>query len=87
METGRTGGLKDGSAPVYDSGNIGGGQWSEVCLNKAFVAPHDADSLQIEVRSSPYDSAKTGIHARRITAGSQHTDFPYMCSFGHSRFA
>lgn len=75
FEFAQTGGLENRAAFGDDVGDRGTVHRNDVAFDEAFVAVDDAVHLQTVTQTGADDGANGAVHARRISAGSENTNF------------
>ena len=71
------GSVQNGAAPIDRMGNALFIQTNDIAGDQAVPAPADTVAFQSTIQRSTDDRTDTRVHARRVAAGSQHTDSLY----------
>ena len=71
------GSVQNGTAPIDRMGNALFIQTNDIAGDETVPAPADTVAFQSVIQRSTDDRTDTRVHARRVSAGSQHTDSLY----------
>ena len=71
------------AAKVHHVGDISAVHLLDFTVNQAVIALADTDYIQVEIASCSDNCANRRIHARRVAAACQHTDFFDFLLFLH----